>query len=171
VDTLLEATALLDQLGSRVNVLLAGPIGEFNGNESRTETVAWKRAIAAVGARYLGRVPDSRLAGLFTLADLFVMPTADLEMQGMAALEAQACGTPVVASDHGGLVETVPRGCGVLFPPGDVSALAEAITSLLNDQAKLSAYGSAAREHARTYAWPRIVDRLLPCYEKALADK
>jgi D-inositol-3-phosphate glycosyltransferase len=99
------------------------------------------------------------------MAEVFVMPTRELEMQGMAALEAQACGTPVVASDHGGLPETVPDGCGALFPPGDAPALADALASLLVDEVKRSACSAGALEHARSLSWRRIVDRLLPIYE------
>ena len=58
------------------------------------------------------------------MADVFVMPTRALEMFGMAAVEAQACGIPVVASDLGGLRETVPAACGARFPVGNADALA-----------------------------------------------
>ena len=47
------------------------------------------------------------------------MPTREFEMFGMAAVEALACGKPVVASDHGGLKETVPDACGGRFTPGN----------------------------------------------------
>jgi glycosyltransferase involved in cell wall biosynthesis len=164
-DTLLAAAALLRERGVYANVLLAGPVGGFDDGASPEERVEWERRIAAAGAHWLGRVPDSRLAGLLTMAEVFVMPTRELEMQGMAALEAQACGTPVVASDHGGLPETVPDGCGVLFAPGDACALADAVASLLVDDVERSACSTVALEHARSLSWGRIVDRLLPIYE------
>jgi glycosyltransferase involved in cell wall biosynthesis len=166
-DTLLAAAERLHEQGVRANVLLAGPVGGFESATRAEETAEWKLRIAAAGAHWLGRVPDSRLAGLLTMADLFVMPTRELEMQGMAALEAQACGTPVVASDHGGLPETVPDGCGVRFPPGDADALADAVAGLLADQGARNTYSAAALEHARSMSWERIVDRLMPLYERA----
>jgi glycosyltransferase involved in cell wall biosynthesis len=166
-DTLLAAAERLHQQGVRANVLLAGPVGGFDSADRQQETADWERRITAAGARWLGRVPDSRLAGLLTMADVFVMPTRELEMQGMAALEAQACGTPVVASDQGGLPETVPDDCGVRFEPGDADALAQAVACLLADDDARAAYSAAALEHARSLSWERIVDRLMPLYERA----
>jgi glycosyltransferase involved in cell wall biosynthesis len=151
-----------------LTVLLAGPIGDFDDADRREETADWERRIASAGARWLGRVPDARLAGLLTMADVFVMPTRELEMQGMAALEAQACGTPVVASDQGGLPETVPDGCGVRFAPGDADALARAVSGLLADEGARAAYSAAALEHARSLSWERIADRLMVLYERLL---
>jgi glycosyltransferase involved in cell wall biosynthesis len=168
-DTFLDAAELLREGHVGANVVLAGPVGSFDTADRQTETIEWEHRIAAAGARWLGRVPDSRLAGLLTMADVFVMPTRELEMQGMAALEAQACGTPVVASDHGGLPETVPEGCGVLFPPGDANALARAIAELLGDEQSRNALAAGALAHARGLSWTRITDRLMELYEEALA--
>jgi D-inositol-3-phosphate glycosyltransferase len=170
-DTLLAATERLRDQGVRANVLLAGPVGWFDSADRQQETADWQGRIAAAGARWLGRVPDSRLAGLLTMADVFVMPTRELEMQGLAALEAQACGTPVVASDQGGLPETVPDGCGLRFKPGDADALAQSVAYLLADAGARAAYSAAALEHARSLSWTRIVDRLMPLYEGVCEER
>lgn len=156
-DTLLAAARHLD-----AQVVVAGPIGQFGG--AVAEETDWPREMDAAGVRYLGRVDDARLPGLLTRADVFVMPTRELEMQGMAALEALACGTPVVASDHGGLPETVPPDCGLRFAPGDADGLAAAVRALLGDHARRAAMGAAGRRHAAGLSWGRIVDRLLPLY-------
>jgi glycosyltransferase involved in cell wall biosynthesis len=169
VDTLLDATVRLRELGVNAEVAIAGPIEQFDDADRSGAAADWERRMAAAGARYLGRVDENRLAGLLTMADVFVMPTAELEMQGMAALEAQACGTPVVASDHGGLRETVPDSCGIRFPPGDAEALAQALALMLGDRAAAKRYAAAAREHARELSWQRIVDRLEPIYERVAA--
>jgi glycosyltransferase involved in cell wall biosynthesis len=175
VDTLLDAAGRLPDLGVRANVVLVGPIqqfgpiGQFSSSELPAEQAEWRRRIAEAGAHYLGRVDDARLPGLLTLADVFAMPTRELEMQGMAVLEAQACGTPVVASDHGGLRETVPDGCGTRFPPGDAEALAQALAHMLTDERAARDSAAAAIGHARSLAWERIVDRLTPVYERVAA--
>ena len=121
--------------------------------------------MARVGATYLGRLPERDLSGLLSMADLFAMPTVELEMQGMAALEAEACGTPVVASDHGGLREMVPESCGVRVPVGDSDALADAALSLLEHPDERERLGIAAREHAERYSWESIAERAVNAYE------
>ena len=112
-------------------------------------------------------VEDGRLPALYNAADVFVMPTTELEMFGMAVVEALACGTPVVASDHGGLKETAPERCGARFRPRDSGALATAILDLLADDARRAACAEAAREHALRFAWPRVAAELDPIYADA----
>lgn len=159
-----KGSDLLLAAAPRLNarVVVAGPIGQFGGVVE--PEVDWEQAMTDAGVVYLGRVADARLPGLLTRADVFVMPTRELEMQGMAALEALACGTPVVASDHGGLPETVPPDCGRLFAPGDVDDLVAQVNDLLADPGRRAAMGAAGRRHAETYAWHHIVDRLMPLY-------
>jgi glycosyltransferase involved in cell wall biosynthesis len=77
-------------------------------------------------AEFLGRVSDAELAGLYARAAAFVM--ANVEEFGIAAVEAQAAGRPVVAVAAGGALETVVDGeTGVLVPEGDIAAMAEAL--------------------------------------------
>jgi glycosyltransferase involved in cell wall biosynthesis len=77
-------------------------------------------------AEFLGRVDDARLASVYSRAAALVVP--GVEEFGIAAVEAQAAGRPVLAADAGGVQETVvPGETGVLVPPGDVDALAEAM--------------------------------------------
>jgi phosphatidylinositol alpha-mannosyltransferase len=170
-DTLLEAAELLRERGVPATVLLAGPVGDFDDADRGQETADWERWIAAAGARWLGRVEDSRLAGLLSMADVFVMPTRELEMQGMAALEAQACGAPVVASDQGGLPETVPEGCGLRFQPGDPRALARAVTDLLADSGLRAECSAAALQHASALSWTRVTDDLMVLYERLIDEQ
>jgi D-inositol-3-phosphate glycosyltransferase len=166
-DVLLGAYRHLIDQGGSAELLIAGPVEQFSSGAATRADTEWAEAIEAAGARYLGVVPDERLAGLMTAADVFVMPTVELEMQGMAALEAQACGTPVVATDHGGLPETVPAGCGQLVPVNDAPALSEALAGLLDDPSRLRRSGERALEHARSLSWARICDLLDDAYERA----
>jgi glycosyltransferase involved in cell wall biosynthesis len=83
-------------------------------------------ALYGENAEFLGRVPDDQLNGLYSRAQALIIP--NVEEFGMTAVEAQAAGRPVVAADAGGAQETVlPGRTGVLVPPGDVGALAEAL--------------------------------------------
>jgi N-acetyl-alpha-D-glucosaminyl L-malate synthase BshA len=96
--------------------------------------------------RFLGLLPH--FAGLLARADLFLLPS-DTESFGLAALEALACGVPVVASAVGGLPEVVRDGeTGLLVPPADPGALAGGCLALLDDEARRRAFAAAARADA-----------------------
>src|SRR5207244_1408501 len=102
---------------------------------------------------YLGAVEESRLRAVYNLADVFVMPTRKSEMFGMAAVEAQACGKPVIASDHGGLQEVVPEDCGARFPVGNAEKLADEIEKLIDDPSLYASCSANALRNAAKYAW------------------
>lgn len=118
--------------------------------------------------RFLGRVPDDRLAELYAVADLYVMPArpvrGDLaEGLGLAYLEAAAAGTPSVATNFGGIPDAVLDGeTGLLVEPGDPDALAEAMIDLLSDPERRRAMGERARERVRAeFTWSRVAQRFL----------
>jgi glycosyltransferase involved in cell wall biosynthesis len=162
-DVLLEAMRRLNSRRSDLQLVAAGPIEHF-GNKADPEK--WSQQMHEAGAIYLGPVEEDELSAVYNLADVFVMPTRELEMFGMAAVEAQACGKPVVASDHGGLKETVPETCGLRFPVGDPKALANEVERLLDDP---GLYGRCARNaiaNASTYNWNNICDRLEELYSR-----
>jgi glycosyltransferase involved in cell wall biosynthesis len=104
------------------------------------------------------------MPGIYNACDIFVMPTRELEMFGMAAVEAQACGRPVVASNHGGLRETVPETAGVRFRTGDAADLAAHLEALLDNPDLLGTLAAGARENAERYDWPRIAQRCQEVY-------
>jgi glycosyltransferase involved in cell wall biosynthesis len=166
-DVLLAAQRRLSRRRSDANLVIAGPIGQFSKLDDEREMRRWSRAIAEAGGEYLGAVEESRLRGLYSMADVFVMPTRELEMFGMAAVEAQACGTPVVASDHGGLRETVPDQVGRRFQVGDDAALADAIEALLSDDDRRRRCGEAGIRNAQRFEWAKIVEDLEAVYKRA----
>ena len=95
--------------------------------------------------RFIGRVDDEQLLDYYAAADVFALPSSS-EAQGIVALEAMACGLPVVARAVGGLLGTIDDGrSGFLVPPGDVPALADRLQALLVDEGQRSAIGTAAR--------------------------
>ncbi|MGD2122716.1 MAG: N-acetyl-alpha-D-glucosaminyl L-malate synthase BshA [Gemmatimonadota bacterium] len=100
---------------------------------------------------------------LLACADLFLLPSKN-ESFGLAALEALACGTPVVASNMGGLPEVIRHGeTGYLFPLGSVEEMAEAGISLLRDEEAWSRFSRAARADAVERF---SNDRVIPLYEE-----
>ena len=102
-------------------------------------------------------------------ARLIVLPTRVRETFGLVALEAQACGTPVVAADVGGLPMAV--GGGVLVPDHEVDSWADALTGVLADPARRAALSRRAVAHAARFGWPVTTDRLLAVYGEAVAHR
>lgn len=105
-----------------------------------------RAALAPLGDRvtYAGALPGAELAGVYAAADLCVWPAVN-EAYGMALLEAQAAGLPVVAGDSGGVGSIVAdRRTGMLVPPRDAPALAAALQPLLDDPATRRAMAQAA---------------------------
>lgn len=100
---------------------------------------------------------------LLALADLMLMPS-EMESFGLAALEAMACCVPAIATQVGGVPELIHDGVnGLLFPVGDVEAMAQAATALLSDDARLEAMSRAARITAQQHF---CASRIIPLYEE-----
>ncbi|MGH7519283.1 MAG: N-acetyl-alpha-D-glucosaminyl L-malate synthase BshA [Gemmatimonadales bacterium] len=121
----------------------------------------------AADVRFLGRL-DS-VARLLQATDLFLLPS-QTESFGLAALEAMACGAPVVASRAGGLPEVIEDGVtGILEPPGSVEAMGRRAIELLRDPVRYAAVRAAAIARARVFSADRIVPQYEALYEEVLA--
>jgi glycosyltransferase involved in cell wall biosynthesis len=159
-DLLIEAYQRLKQKFAGIQLVVAGPAEQFGLPGESTLT----RRIAEAGGLYLGAVEESDLASIYNLADIFVMPTRSIEMFGMAAVEAQACGKPVVASRHGGLPEVISQKSGRFFENGNAASLADELALLLQQEGLRTELANAARENAQRFSWPRIAEQLESAY-------
>lgn len=119
---------------------------------------------------FLGRIDD--VAPLLSSGDLFLLPS-NRESFGLSALEALACGVPVIGCDVGGLPEVVRNGeTGVLLPPGDIDGLAAAATGILADPARWQAMSTLAAADARArFSEDAIVPQYEALYRKAVMDR
>ena len=162
-DILIEAFERLRRNLANVRLVVAGPAEQF-GNLKQSELT---RRIEEVGGTYLGSLHDKDLLAVYNMCDVFVMPTRRLEMFGMAALEAQACGKPVVCSRHGGLPEVVSPKSGLFFPSGDSAALSEELGQLLGDDILRNSTAMEARDNASRFGWDRIAERSEDIYRKS----
>ena len=117
---------------------------------------------------FRGRVDRDDVPALLRSADVVVCAPW-YEPFGLVALEAMACGVPVVATAVGGLVDTVINGVtGVHVPPRDVDALAATLRELLADPARRAALGQAGRQRARRrYDWSTIAQETVRAYTAA----
>ncbi len=105
--------------------------------------------------RFVGRVDDELLPAYYRAADVCVVPTRSLEGFGLVVLEALACGTPVIATDAGGLPEALAGlAHDLIVPVDDEPALAARLAAAADGSRPLPSH-SAARAHAERYTWER----------------
>jgi D-inositol-3-phosphate glycosyltransferase len=120
---------------------------------------------------FLGKRPQTELPMYYSAAQAVVMPS-QYESFGMVALEAMACGTPVVASGVGGLLYLVRDGrTGYHIPDSDPAALADKLQKLLSDERLRQELGRHAANVAHAYSWERITDQMLTLYESVMAGR
>jgi N-acetyl-alpha-D-glucosaminyl L-malate synthase BshA len=118
--------------------------------------------------RFLGRLDT--VAPLLAAADLFLLPS-QTESFGLAALEAMACGTPVLASRTGGIPEVLTDGVeGILEPPGSVEAMARRAVALLKDPVAHAAMRQAAIARAQTFSADAVVPQYEAFYREVLGQ-
>lgn len=139
-DTLLAACAQLMDLSWTLRC--AGERGPW----AETLTPALRQLQGR--ATLLGSLAEEEIRAEYATADLFVLATWD-ETYGMALAEAAAAGLPIVSTDVGAVPHTVPTGAGILVPPGDSVALAEALRMVLSSPERRSALATAARAAPR----------------------
>lgn len=174
ISTLVRAFAGVAEAMPDAVLLLAGP--DVNGPPAFDSNQAWMcaewEALGVGSDRYLflGTVPPAELPGLYSSADVMVAPSP-FEAFGLVYLEAMACGCPPIGCRTGGAAEVIREGAtGLLVPPDDAAALAEAMLCLLEDRELRAAMAQRGRELvARKYTLEALVDRTVRFYEKVVA--
>lgn len=172
IDTLLEAMALLKQQGALdrhpmcVAVIGGDPDAgpdRITDEMGRLKTMSASLDIEDV-VTFLGKRDQDTLQYYYSAAVAVVVPS-HYESFGLVALEAMACGRPVVASETGGLAFLVrDNETGFHVPAGDAQAMADRLRRLVEDEVLRTRLGRQAAEYARNYAWPLIADQILSLY-------
>ncbi len=159
IDALARITTRLDAV-----LLIAGSGPERDILEQHVRNLGLERRV-----RFLGRVPDEQLPLVYAAADVCVVPSRALEGFGFVALEALASGTPVIATDTGGLRELVGGLEERWVVARDAGAIATAIENVL-DQPGAYPDGAACRRYAATLDWGRILPSVVEVFREAIAD-
>lgn len=169
VDTLFRAVAhILEQDPTRRTRMMVAIVGGTPEDETEELTPEMRRlrtlreelnltdVISFVGAQNQETLPY-----FYSAAEVVVMPS-HYESFGMVAVEASACGTPVIASNVGGLTYTIADGVnGFLVPPKEPVALAERMEAILTNPTLRDALGEGGTERAQRFSWSVVTDQIL----------
>ena len=172
-DVLVRAAAELVDRGlvpreKLVVVIAGGPSGSGIGTPEALRELAARLGIDDV-VRFLPPQQGDALVSLYRAADAVAVPSHN-ESFGLVALEAQACGTPVVAAAVGGLPVAVRDGhSGLLVPGHDPVAWAGALHQVAAPPTRRRLARGAVR-HAEDFSWERTTDALLACYAQAAVE-
>lgn len=175
VDTILEALHVLRErepaLLRRLHFMIvggdpeSGDDREMNRLQALSVELGINRLVSFVGAKEQSELPQ-----YYAAATAVIMPS-DYESFGMVALEAMSSGTPVIASQVGGLQFLVrDQETGFHIPAREPISLADCIIQLLKDPSKAASMGLSASRIAKTYAWSEIARRLLRVFDE-VADQ
>jgi D-inositol-3-phosphate glycosyltransferase len=172
-DVLVRAVALIlarrPGLRSRLVVpIIGGPSGTGLDTPRDLRALASRLGVDDV-IRFVPPIGQAALVDFYRAASLVCVPSYN-ESFGLVALEAQACGTPVVASNVGGLVTAVRDGVtGILVDGHDPVDYATVVEHLVDDPRLLESFGEAAARHATSFGWAGTAQRMLEAYRDAQA--
>ena len=171
IETLVRAVSRSAVPKADLKLIIGGRwrAGESDGKErDRIGSIVEELGLSDITS-FPGALSRDLLPAYYAAADVCVVPS-HYEPLGLVALEAMACGTPVIASDVGGLKYTVvPQETGLLAPPKNEAVFADAIDRLLGDSLWRQQLGHTARQRVETYfSWDRIATQLSQLYTQLL---
>ena len=168
LDILIGAVACIEDI-SDISLVVVGGSPGVDSEIGRLKALSHELGIAD-RVTFTGAVSHAKLPQYYNAADVFVLPSHH-ESFGLVALEAMACGTPVVASRVGGLTSFISDGLtGYLIPWRCPEPFARRIETLLLNPILRNTMGRAARSRAMDMTWTRSADRTLNVYESVAAQ-
>ncbi len=164
LDYLLGAYGKVKKQFPNIRLIVVGPGTRLR---PRYEKIIQDKGLTDVF--FAGFVPDTELPKYYRTAHLFCSPAIGGESFGIILLEAMASGKPVIASNIEGYANVIShKEDGLLIPPKDEEALAEAILFLLNNEPLRREMGFKGRAKAEKYSWENIARRVMDCYTNLL---
>ncbi len=174
VETLIRAMSCvkLQSSGPRVHLAIIGGDPAASAQEMTAEMARLQHLCDDLHMEqtvlFLGKRRQDTLPYYYSAAEVVVMPS-HYESFGMVALEAMACGTPVIASEVGGLGFLVQDGdTGFTIPDGEPDLLCERLGSLLGSPELRARMGARAAEYAKDYSWDKIAVQIVGVYSELL---
>ena len=153
LDTLLEAAEIYSQENERPITLIAGD------GDLREQSEQLAKQLQLDDIYFLGSQDHQQMVKLYNIADILAAPSR-FEPFGLVALEALACGTPVIASNAEGFRQTINEQVGCLIESDDYKALAEKVTTFIRDGFKEKVKHKAAAYVKQNFSWTRTVSHI-----------
>jgi D-inositol-3-phosphate glycosyltransferase len=173
IDTLLESVAVVSRTcsGKNLKVLIVGGGGQTEEENAELHRIVQLHRDLNLEEQveFVGSKPQEMLPLYYSAADITVMPS-HYESFGLVAVESMASGTPVIASNVGGLSFTVKHGeTGFLVPEENHFALAEEVHTLLKNPELRLLMGEQAAQHALQYSWRNIAAQIADVYDEEIS--
>jgi glycosyltransferase involved in cell wall biosynthesis len=160
IDTLVESARLAIRRNPRLFFLAIGRGPDSTQVKARIEQLGIEKNF-----KLAGFISDQDLPFYYNVADFFILPSKSGEGLPLVALEAMACGLPVIATNVGGIEEIIIEDYGKIVPPNNPEALAEAILNF--SESNYATYKTELRKNIeQKYSWDQNVRKLLEIYEE-----
>jgi glycosyltransferase involved in cell wall biosynthesis len=162
IDTLIDSAKIAVKKNPKLVFLAVGTGPDFNAVKAKIEQLQIKNNF-----KLAGFVSDEDLPFYYNAADFFVLPSKSGEGLPLVALEAMACGLPVVATKVGGISEVITRDYGKIVPPDNPHALADAVLEFSHREFSTLKTGLHTLI-AQRYSWDKNAEKLVRIYEELI---
>jgi glycosyltransferase involved in cell wall biosynthesis len=164
-DVLLRAAAIYSQLPERPLTLIAGEGDERAALEALREVLNLQHDVI-----FIGWQNATQMVELYNAAEVTILPSRT-DWFPLVVIESLACGTPVIASEVGGLSQLVSPNIGRLFSAGDYATLAAHVTDFIRSNFKATAQAACVQHVREKFSWDRAVDHIEAVYQEVLTEK